>query len=294
MKIAVCISGLMQHWDITHKLFKYWNKIYDDVDFVFFLSTWENDISFTSYENTKWYKNKKKETHDTNIDLSQYSFLEDVELLPINVIPQNIIDTHDHTGPYYTYQLWNVQKMRKKYEERVGEKFDVVVQTREDIFIPRQTLDQIIYWFNSKQIVSGMFFTTSGTKVVTPRNNKRGFSYAIPNDNFSFAHPDAMDEYAQMYNDCYVEKTNSETFPHFMHAQQLINKGIYNLKIGSKYHTKGILTGKRQKKLFPSDKSLKRLIDEKGVDWIYGGDGPESSSNTMEKRKQIIYQEYFK
>ena len=33
-----------------------------------------------------------------------------------------------------------------------------------------------------------------------------------------------------------------------------------------------ILTGKRQKKLFPSDKSLKRLIDEKGVDWIYGGD----------------------
>jgi hypothetical protein len=50
MKIAVCISGLMQYWDITHELFKYWNEIYDDVDFVFFLSTWESDINFTSYE----------------------------------------------------------------------------------------------------------------------------------------------------------------------------------------------------------------------------------------------------
>ena len=45
MKIAVCISGLMQYWDITHKLFKYWNEIYDDVDFVFFLSTFISVIN---------------------------------------------------------------------------------------------------------------------------------------------------------------------------------------------------------------------------------------------------------
>ena len=291
MKIAVCISGLMQYWDITHKLFKYWNEIYDDVDFVFFLSTWESDIKFNTYET--YYKNKKKETRNTNINLSQYSFLEDVEVLPLNSISQNIIDAHDHTGPYYAYQLWNVQKMRKKYEERVGEKFDVVVQTREDMFISRQTLDQIIFWFNSKQIVSGMFFTTSGTKVVTQRVNKRGFSFSIPNDNFSFAHPDAMDEYAQMYNDCYIEKTNHETFLHFMPAQQLMNNGIYNLKIGNKYHTRVILTGKRQKLTWPTDKSLKRLINEKGVEWIYGGDGVESASHIREKVKNKIYREYF-
>ncbi len=270
MKIAVCISGLMQYWDITHELFKYWNEIYDDVDFVFFLSTWESDINFTSYE--IYYKSKKKETRDINIDFSQYSFLEDVEVLSTNVISQNIIDGYRHTGPYYAYQLWNVQKMRKKYEERVGEKFDVVVQTREDMFISRQTLDQIIFWFNSKQIVSGMFFTTSGTKVVTPRKNFRGpkgFSFSVPNDNFSFAHPDAMDKFAQMYNDCYVEKTNGETFVHFMHAQQLMNKGIYNLKIGNKYHTCLIRTGKLQKKGFPTDKSLKKMIADNGVEWIY-------------------------
>ena len=160
--------------------------------------------------------------------------------------------------------------MRREYEENIGEKFDAVVQTREDMFIPRRTLDQIIFWFNSKQIVSGMFFTTSGTKVVVPRKN--GFSFSIPNDNFYFAHPDAMDKFAQMYNDCYVEKTNGETYGHFMHAQQLMNKEIYNLKMGNQYHTRVILTGKRQKPGFPTDKSLKRLIDEKGVDWIYGGD----------------------
>jgi hypothetical protein len=54
-----------------------------------------------------------------------------------------------------------------------------------------------------------------------------------------------------------------------MHAQQLMNKGIYNLKVGNRYHTRIIRTGKLQKRGFPTDKSLKRLIDEKGVDWIY-------------------------
>ena len=132
-------------------------------------------------------------------------FLEMKEFLSVDVIPKDVIDKHKHSGPFNVYQLYNVQKMRREYEENIGEKFDAVVQTREDMFIPRRTLDLIIFWFNSKQIVSGMFFTTSGTKVVSSRGKKRGFSFSIPNDNFSFAHSDAMDEYAQMYNDCYID-----------------------------------------------------------------------------------------
>jgi len=287
MKIAVCISGLLQHWDLTSQLFRYWNSISDEMDFTFFLSTWKEDSEFPSTDNQPGAKDKV--IRDSKFSEKTFDFLEMKEFLSTDVIPKDIMDEHTHTGPFSSYQIYNVQKMRKKYEENADEKFDVVVQTREDMFIPRKTLDQIIFWFNSKQIVSGMFFTTSGTKVVVHRGNKRGFSFSVPNDNFSFAHPDAMNEFSQMYNDCYVEKTNGETFGHFMHAQQLMNKGIYNCKIGNEYHTRLIRTGKLQKPGFPTDKSLKRLIDEKGVDWIYGGDDIPQKSNIYGK----ILREFF-
>jgi flavoprotein len=67
-KIAVCISGQARYWETTYKLFEHWNKIYDDVEFVFFLSTWK----------------------DTGFDFSEYKFLQDVEVLSLDVIPKHI------------------------------------------------------------------------------------------------------------------------------------------------------------------------------------------------------------
>ena len=39
-KIAVCLSGITRYWKTTSKLFEYWNSIYDNVDYYFFISTW--------------------------------------------------------------------------------------------------------------------------------------------------------------------------------------------------------------------------------------------------------------
>ena len=41
MKIAVCLSGLIRSFDVTSKLLKHWNTLYDDVEFYFFISTWK-------------------------------------------------------------------------------------------------------------------------------------------------------------------------------------------------------------------------------------------------------------
>lgn len=270
MKIAVCISGLLQHWNITNRLFKYWNSIYDDIDFTFFLSTWEESSTFPSTD--KLYEKKGKIIQNNKFSEDTYDFLQDIEFISPNVIPKEITDIHTHTGPFLSYQIYNVQKMRKRYEEKVGKKFDLVVQTREDLMILKRTLNLFKAYYDSKQIVDGMFFSISGTKVVIPRANPKGYSYAIPNDNFFFAHSDAMDKFSEMYNDCYVNKTNKETFNHFMHAQQLIDKGIYNCKLGNRYSTFLIRNYKVENEFTFSSEKLNELLDKKGVEWIYSGD----------------------
>ena len=71
-KIAVCISGLVRHWEETYPLFEYWNNLYDDVEFVFFLSTWKGNT---------WYdKNKFPNFKITDYNFSNYEFIQDYSL----------------------------------------------------------------------------------------------------------------------------------------------------------------------------------------------------------------------
>ena len=73
IKIAVCISGLLQCWDVTHQLFKYWNSMYDDVEFTFFISTWEVDSDFASTE--KQYQKKGKLLTNTQYNSDTFDFI---------------------------------------------------------------------------------------------------------------------------------------------------------------------------------------------------------------------------
>jgi|TARA_R100000030_G_scaffold3765_1_gene2713 hypothetical protein len=277
IKIAVCISGLLQCWDVTHQLFKYWNSMYDDVEFIFFISTWEVDSDFASTE--KQYQKKGKLLTNTQYNSDTFDFIEDIEFISTDVIPKNILDENQSTAPFYSYQIYNVQKMRKNYEKQIGKKFDLVVQTREDMVIYKKTIDQFKHWYDLKQVVSGMYFTTSGTKVKDGAG-KNGFRFLIPNDCFGFAHSDAMDEYAQMYNDTFIENTNHEKFGHFMNAQQLINKGIYNCKIGNTFRTFMLRKENElsdnglswHKKGRPTYETLKKVLDKNGVGWFYNKD----------------------
>ena len=41
--IAVMISGHPKFFNLTYKFFQYWNKLYDNVKFDFYVSMWEND-----------------------------------------------------------------------------------------------------------------------------------------------------------------------------------------------------------------------------------------------------------
>ena len=53
--IAVFINGSSKYLDLTHTLFEHWNKLYDDINFDFYLSTWEDNIDYAFQEEDNFY-----------------------------------------------------------------------------------------------------------------------------------------------------------------------------------------------------------------------------------------------
>ena len=261
IKIAVTISGLVRYWEVTSKLFEYWNSLYDDIEFIFFLSTWKDNNVFH-------FKDKVKSGLLEHNDFSECKFLTAYEQIDYNEIPIKILEEHpNNPTPFYAYALYKVQKLRRKYQNEYN--FTGVIQTRNDIFIAKSTLDSIREMCladKKKMLVPEMFFTTTGNSVIMGETRNR---LNMPNDNFSFSHPLAMDKYAEMYHDSFISGENKETFHHFINAEQLMNKKIYNYRMDGKNPTPLIRVDSLKKDGWPTDDQLKQIIETKGIEFLY-------------------------
>ena len=255
MKIAVCLSGLIRSFDVTSKLFKHWNTLYDDVEFYFFISTWkgiEDSFSRTRGNLKDW-------------DFSKYKFVTKYEKVDI----KNAISSGSKgakPSAYYSYSLYRVQKMRREYEEE----FDGVIQTRSDIFIDNKMLDGVVRLCKKgpkRPLSKQIFYTTEGLKNETNRYPGR---FMLKNDYFGFAHPIVMDIYSLMYHEAHIAKLIPTTF-HYMNGEYLMKRNIYVCRIDgvTKVFPQSLSTNPNPQ--FTSD-AMKFLIKEYGVEWLYTED----------------------
>ena len=87
-KIAVTLTGLMRFWDTTSKLLEHWNSLYEDIEFYFFLSTWDSSIE------TLVCGGCGRETSIDKIDYSCYNFLTEYEYLNPTDVASGSWDRH--------------------------------------------------------------------------------------------------------------------------------------------------------------------------------------------------------
>lgn len=282
IKIAVLLSGLTRYWEITSKCFEYWNNFYDNVDYYFFISTWGEP---TRAEKATYAKSPIKLPSGgfEKNDFSKYPFLTKYEY--INQEEFTIVEGKGNpNSQYYSYSLYKCNELRKS----TGIDFDGVIHTRTDIFIPKEIHSQIIALFGYSRGVSKdfspdkiqnykknkvqpeMFFTTCGT-TISPGERNRGERnrFFINNDNFSFAHPLAMDRYANMYFDTYVHKKNENTSLHHIQAEQLMLHRIYNYCMGGQTWLIRTEELGLQKNGWPTTEELEDVINTKGIDYLY-------------------------
>jgi hypothetical protein len=298
INIAVMISGHPKGFDLTHQYFEHWNTLYEDVNFDFFISVWENDYDTSIFDWTTKYEFLKES--ECPYDLSNHESL-----------------AHQ---PHYCYALHKVNELRNSYNK----KYDSVIQTRADAIFSRSLLDILIGKLTN--IRGGLIpekdnqgnFT--GKSIIDERPDPQISDKNILSANGSVIHnsfnlekklliqnlwtqdvwfmgtPKVMDIFCNMFNYIYIEKKYQETLMlHIFQAEYLNQMGIYNTptQCGNSF------TFVREKNRFnfdhrgggypleyPSPDQLKRLIVDKGLDWIYDND------DSVQRWKQV--QDYFR
>jgi len=254
MRIALTLNGSGRYIEETGRLFAQYNKLYDDVEFDYYLATWEDRID---YNKLKWITGyeRLKEEDSRYFDLNNYT------------------ETLGHQ-PQFMYSLYRVNHLRNQSNI----KYDAILQTRSDIFITRDALDSLVDVLRKGLIKDNLMYNPSGV------DSKGGYLWC--NDYFMFGSPSVMDTYSMAWLNYFLDKSShfyknrqELILNHRWSAEFLHQKGIHILSNGSTHRTmlvrepfrfepKSYHAGAGWHKKNPSTEQLTRLLKEKGEEYI--------------------------
>ena len=293
--IAVMVSGHPKGFDLTFPYFQYWNKLYDNVKFDFFVSMWENDYN-------------RKEVFDWT---TAYEILDEKDC-PYDLSKHE----NQRHQPHYSWALYRVNELRKKHQEI---EYDAIIHTRGDSIFSRSLLNSLVN--NLTKIRGGLVpekdgDTYTGKSTIDTRPDPQISDKNILSANGSVIHnyfdpdrnslnqnlwtqdvwfmgtPKVMDIFCNMFNYMFLRK---DYMLHIMQAEYLNQMGIYNspTEEGNTFtfmrdtYRFDFKTGDGGYPLeYPSPKQLKKLTEDKGLHWFYDDEKP--------KQRWQEVQDYFK
>jgi len=217
IRLAILLSGQLRHWDITSKIFAMYNDIHPDVQYDFFLSTWDDD-----------YMGTKAITAD-------FSFLNAHE-----VISPSVLKKHEEDYVKYPYLLKRVNQLKNDYQHEHDIKYDCVISTRPDIFLSLDMLHGINVIINnthSDQITPNTIYSHNaiGEKMTSTEGSNILIYHFTMADYFVFGHENVINIHANLYDDMYVKKIQPNLGVHITPATHIINNKL-NCKSSPGWH----------------------------------------------------------
>ena len=252
-KIAVCISGQIRYWEAIYPFFEYWNNLFDDVEFTFFISTWKEKT---------WVDDKFGGLEIVDVDFDKHEFITSYSKHDHN-IEMRSGGLKPHT-PYQIYLMKQVQTLRKNYEDENNIKFDGVIQTRNDIFIPYELLVRCIKTIKVENYFLKNSIFTPAEVSVYPYGP--GMCLMLNNDTFYFGISSVMDKLIGMYD--YLNTDATKLMPHQLQAEFFNRNKIFNVKLGVEA-PRVVRNAPLIKNGRPTSDSLLKIINERGIDWIF-------------------------
>ena len=280
-KIAVMLNGHPKHLETTQHLYKHWNNLYDNVEFDFFVSVWDTiDNDYESFGRV--------------LDINELDWVTKFELLKEEDCPYDL-KSHDagRHQPHYCYTLKKVNDLRNSHDEE----YDAVLQTRCDYVIFKKTLDGFVRELTRNRVTDRNIFSKGGVSihsVHSPEHDKWTHSLWT-HDYYFFGSPKVFDIFSTMFDDMWMNKDyDGVVLLHVFQAEHLWSNGIYIMKPKksglsllireayrfSEYNEDGIEVGtqviKKQANTNqgwalenPTPKQLIKLIEVRGLDWLY-------------------------
>jgi len=214
MRIAILLAGQVRDWNICSKVFELYNSIYSDVEFDFFLATWDDN-----YDEVKY-------------DMNSYSFITKYKL-------------HDQKESLYTEQLLchaylckSANIIKKEYAKKHNIKYDCVIATRPDIFLGLDLLSNIRdllvrsnnYKKGDKFILNkNMVYTPTGTLPYrkSDKNGKEVECFYM-NDLFVVGSNFSIDKFSNLYDNISEYKINDRVIGHATGATYIVDQKLAN------------------------------------------------------------------
>lgn len=217
MRIAILLAGQVRDWNICSKVFELYNSIYSDVEFDFFLATW-ND----KYDNIEY-------------DMNSYSFITKYKL-------------HDQKESLYTEQLLchaylckSANILKNEYAKKHNIKYDCVIATRPDIYLGLDLLNNIRdlllrskkYETSDKFILNkNMVYTGTGTlpyRKLDPNGKEIECFYM--SDLFVVGSNFSIDKFSSLYDNISEYKINDRVIGHVTGATYIVDQKLANCLI---------------------------------------------------------------
>jgi hypothetical protein len=212
IRIAVILAGQLRYWDITSKIFEMYNQIDSNIQYDFFLSTWDDAYFDVKYE------------------ITNKSFLKAYELIN----PTIINPTHDPLEDYrrYPYLLKRVNQLKNDYQREYDIKYDCVISTRPDVFFSLHTLFEITQLINNssgdKITPNTIYADNAGIseKMTIPNLKYTGVYHFTMADFFVIGHENAINIHANIFDDMYVNSIQPNLGVHITPAEHIINNKL--------------------------------------------------------------------
>ncbi len=200
-KIAVCISGQMRSWEVQRGFFNSWNNEIDDVEFDFFISTWDT----IGFDEIAIKPDKEISLDVTDEYIGKINGLKDYEILDedgINWIDLQCSVTERNKKMAYLFCTCNLLKV--KYEQENNFIYDSVISIRPDCsMILKQLRDRVISFLTLNEGLKSEW-----DKIyleLTPISKGGSVNYSdtnnglYRNDFFSFGTSSTMDVYSNLF-----------------------------------------------------------------------------------------------
>lgn len=141
VKIAVLLHGLLRSWKQCSTVFSYWNSIYPDVEFDFYLATWDE-----SFAVPKGKGERENFNDNTFLNLKDVSFHKEEEMykgLP-HYLARHFKTYKDSDG--WDLSIFPYSFLRSKVCDLVKKsniEYDACILSRTDIFVYKEFLDLV-------------------------------------------------------------------------------------------------------------------------------------------------------
>lgn len=263
-KVAVLLFGLLRYWEQCSTIFSYWNEIYDDLEFDFYLTTWKDtdlyipekgkidspDVNKRLYFKKAVFFDESVVRDEVEGPLRHYFFDKQNEV----IINKQI--------PFYSYLKSSVCGIAANS----GIQYDAAIITRPDVFVFIETLETIRRSLGLNHIYSKHTKTLElGHNIIynADQPHYRDGNLFCNKDTLWFGKPEVVYEFKHLFNDAFVDYKLPAYRLHTLQPEFLLRRMIYSASAG--INTNVLVRPENLSKgILPTVPVLNKLINEYG------------------------------